>query len=237
MLLKSCAMPPASRPSDFDLLGLEQLVRGHDARVLEGFALDGVSHGAQQAVRVDPALDQIVLRALLQGLDGKRLVIQAGQDDKWDRGCRGVGAPHGFEALGIGQSQVEEDHVDLALGKMFLSIAHAHDVRQFGVVRVLLVEHLAEQSSVSGIVFHDEEKPPDGLAVGGLNVNDRRNTGRCGIPVSIVSGHWPPLSGGCGRGRTRGYAASPSQLTLESGEPTSMKTLRAARCGTYSSPR
>jgi hypothetical protein len=75
---------------------------------------------------------------------------------------------------------------------MLLGVAHAHDVRQFGVVRVLLLEHLAEQPSVAGIVFDDKEKSPDGLSRRVPSVNDRLPVGGGGISVSIFSGHLPP---------------------------------------------
>ncbi len=178
-------------PEQFNLLRLEQLVRGHSARVLEGLALDRVANRPHQAVRVDPTLDQIVLRALLQGLDGKRLVVEAAKDDKRDVRGRGVGAPHSFQALGVGQSEVKENEVDPALGEMLLGLAHALDVRQLGVLSVLFAEHLAEQPSVSGIIFDDEEKPPDVLGRLAPDVNRRLPICPAGNSDSIVVGHLP----------------------------------------------
>jgi hypothetical protein len=40
---------------------------------------------------------------------------------------------------------------------MFLRVAHAHDVRQFEVVRPVPVKHRAEQLSVLDIVFNQEQ--------------------------------------------------------------------------------
>ena len=40
--------------------------------------------------------------------------------------------------------------------RYFSAVAHALHVRQFGVVRALLVEHLAEQTGVSGVIFDQE---------------------------------------------------------------------------------
>ena len=111
-------MPPASRPSDSTFWAWSSWFCGHYAGVFEGLALDGVADRAQQPVRVDPALDEVVLRALLQGFDGQRLVVEAGQDDQRNVRRRGVGAPHGLEALGVGQSEVKQDDVDRALGEV-----------------------------------------------------------------------------------------------------------------------
>ena len=231
MLLKSWAMPPASRPSDSTFWAWSSWFCGL-ARVLEGLALDRVAHRPKQAVRVDPALDEVVLRALLQGLDGQRLVVEAGQDDQWDVGRGGVGAPHAFEALGVGQAEVEQDDVDGMRSARYVSASLMHvDVRQLGVLRVVLAEHLPEQARVSRVVFDDEEKPPDGLARQALNVNHRASVGRGGIAISILCGHLPPLNGGCGRAGTRGYAASRSQPTLVPRAHTSMKTLRGREAG------
>jgi hypothetical protein len=40
------------------------------------------------------------------------------------------------------------------LGKVLLGLTHGFRVLEFGVVQALLVEHLEEQSGVSGIVFN-----------------------------------------------------------------------------------
>ena len=40
--------------------------------------------------------------------------------------------------------------------KMLLGRAHAIDVRHFGVVRAVIIEHFTEQTSVSGIILDQE---------------------------------------------------------------------------------
>jgi hypothetical protein len=59
--------------------------------------------------------------------------------------------------LRIGQPQVEQYNVNLTLGEMLLSLTHALRVYQLDLLRDLLVEHLAEQTSVTGVIF-DYEK-------------------------------------------------------------------------------
>jgi hypothetical protein len=46
----------------------------------------------------------------------------------------------------------------------------------------MLPEHLPQQARISGIVFNDEEKTPDGLTRQALNVNHRA-PGRGGIAM------------------------------------------------------
>ncbi len=40
--------------------------------------------------------------------------------------------------------------------KMLLGRTHAIHVRHFGFVRAVIIEHLAEQTGVSGIIFDQE---------------------------------------------------------------------------------
>src|SRR6202011_5562044 len=66
------------------------------------------------------------------------------------------------QSLNIGQTQVEQDNVKRPLRKELLGVAHALHMREFGVVRALLAEHLAEQTGVSRAVF-DQQKYFDGF--------------------------------------------------------------------------
>ena len=51
------------------------------ARLVGAPALDRVAHGARQALPVDLALDQVVLRARADGLHPAPLVVEAGEDE------------------------------------------------------------------------------------------------------------------------------------------------------------
>ena len=67
-----------------------------------------------------------------------------------------MGPPYRFHPLGVGQPQVQEDHVNGMLRKIILGLTHALHVHQLGVLRSLFVEHLTEQTSVSGVIFDQE---------------------------------------------------------------------------------
>ena len=93
------------------------------------------------------------MRALLQGLCGQRLVVQSGQHHQGDAGRDGVGPPYRSQSVSIGQPQVEQDDVDRMLRQVLLGLSHALHVGQFGCCEPLLVEHLAQQTGVSRVVF------------------------------------------------------------------------------------
>jgi hypothetical protein len=102
------------------------------------------------------AFDEIVLRALLQGLRGQHLVVQTRQHHQRDAGCGGVDPLYRFQSLRIGQPQVDQDDINRMLSKNLFGATHAFRVHQFGVAQALLSQHLAEQAGVAGVVFDQE---------------------------------------------------------------------------------
>ena len=97
------------------------------------------------------------MRAFLQGLCGQRLVVQARQHHQGDAGRGGVGAPYRSSPCASGKPRSSRMMSTACSAKMLLGLAHAIHMGQFGVVRALLVEHLAEQTGVSWVVL-DQEK-------------------------------------------------------------------------------
>ena len=71
------------------------------------------------------------------------------------RGC--MSPPDRFQSLCIGQPQVKYDNVNCMGRKMLLGLTHGFCVRQFGLVRALILERLAEQAGVSEVIF-DQQK-------------------------------------------------------------------------------
>ena len=83
-----------------------------------------------------------------------------------DTGCSGAGpAGKRFQALRIGQGEIEQDDVDLVLGKILFRLVHAFDVDQCGSRRGRLVEYLPKQTRISGVVFNQENRLDRGLAL------------------------------------------------------------------------
>src|ERR1700683_2930337 len=68
-----------------------------------------------------------------------------------------MGPPCRAYSLCLRQPQVQDDNVNRVVQKMLLCLTDALHVRQFGVLRVLVVEHLAEQSRISEVIFAQEK--------------------------------------------------------------------------------
>ena len=69
-----------------------------------------------------------------------------------------MGAAYRAQSLRIGQSRIEQDYVDNVLHEMRFRGAHAINARHFGIVLAVLIEHLAEQADVSGIIFNQQNR-------------------------------------------------------------------------------
>jgi hypothetical protein len=124
--------------------------------LLHALALDRVAQGPHQAACIELALDEIVLRALVEGLHGERVVLGTGEHHQRGPGCRRVRATDRIDPTLVGQAEVEHDQIDRVMGEVRFRITHALDMRQLDVVGRLFAEHLAHQASVSGTVFDQE---------------------------------------------------------------------------------
>ena len=99
------------------------------------------------------AFNEIVLGAFLQGLRGQRPVVQTRQHHQRDAGRDGMGPFYRSQLLCIGQAQIKHDDVNRVLRQMLLRVNQALDLRYFGLVRALLVQHFAQQTLVPKAVF------------------------------------------------------------------------------------
>jgi hypothetical protein len=68
-----------------------------------------------------------------------------------------VGPAYRSQTVGIGQSQIEQDKVNRTRRQMMLSVPQALYMRQLDLLQALVVQHLAQQTRVSWIIF-DQEK-------------------------------------------------------------------------------
>ena len=59
--------------------------------IFQALVLDGVAQRSQQTARLDLSLNEVVLRAFLEGLGGKRLVVQAREHHQRHARCRRAG--------------------------------------------------------------------------------------------------------------------------------------------------
>ena len=143
-----------------DFLGRAELLGG----VAEGLfgamppaPLDGVADGADQQVVVDLAFDQVVLGTGLDRLDGRRLVVVAGEHDDRHVGGVGVHGEEGFQPAAVGQGQVEEDHVEGVLGAALHARREQLHVHQLEGAVPAVAQEVAHDPDVVGIVFHQQD--------------------------------------------------------------------------------
>jgi hypothetical protein len=73
---------------------------------LDDLPLRRIEEGSRQLARLDLALDQVILRALLNRLNRNLLVVRTGQQHDRDAGRSRTHAPNDIKSMRIGQSQV-----------------------------------------------------------------------------------------------------------------------------------
>ena len=82
-------------------------------RLVGAPALDRVAHRPREALPVDLALDQVVLRAGGHGLRAAHLVVEAREDEHRQLHALGLELVQRGQAMRVGQVEVEQDAVDL----------------------------------------------------------------------------------------------------------------------------
>ena len=94
-----------------------QLIARAAELVLGPLPLGGIPEGANENPLVNPALDQIILRAALHGLDGQRLIVEPGEDNDGKSRNALLHAVKGVKSGTVRQGQVEEDNGKAARGR------------------------------------------------------------------------------------------------------------------------
>jgi hypothetical protein len=141
--------------------GLGQLAGGLHARQVAGvllgpLALDRVEDRPREVIAVEPALHEVVLRALAHRPDRGHLVVEAGEHHQGDARRRGVGPDHRLDALRVGEREIEERHVDAALAEQLEPVGEAGRLHELGAERGGLLEQLADEARVARVVLDQE---------------------------------------------------------------------------------
>ena len=150
------------------------------ARVLRLSPADRVADRASKDLALRLSLDQVVLRASLDRRRPRGLVVEAREDDDREAGRGRLHPSHGLEPRGVGQTEVEEDAVEVGgeLGERLADGAapgEAHAGRGIG-------ELLLDEPRVALVVLH-EEHPHAPQAVAGLAHGKSRPWGPPGLPT------------------------------------------------------
>ena len=166
-------VPAAVAHGGEDRHGVEAAFDGRpEARVAaaEGhfrpLARDGVAQGAREEGGVDVPLDDVVLRAALEGVRGQRAVVRR-HDHHGHVGMAGDHAIHGLEPRGVREAQVQQDGLDASAVQAIERRGQVVDDRDLPR-HVRVVEHHADDGREIGLVLDHEE-----LTHGGRQ-------GRCG---------------------------------------------------------
>ncbi len=102
------------------------------------------------------ALDQVVLRAELQGLPPELVAVHAGEHHDRDGRVRGAHQPYGFQPLGVRQRQVEHDAAHVAAASR--AVASPAVARcTISSSRQLLAQLAADQEGVVRVVLDQEQ--------------------------------------------------------------------------------
>ena len=109
------------------------------------------------------SLDQVILRAFLEGFDRQPLVVETAEDDESNVRGGDMRSADGIQALRVRQAEVEKDDVDFIFHQMLFRFLHQADVGHDDAVRGVLVEHLAKQPGVAVAVLDHQQV---GRAVG-----------------------------------------------------------------------
>jgi hypothetical protein len=161
------------------------LVRELELRLL---ALDGIADRATEQVAVRVALDEIVLSALVHGLDGHPLVLLAAQDDDRNVGRAGSHGLQALESRGVGQRKVQQDATKVLLDKGGLGIGdRATVVDQDRIAELLHQEVPDEQRVLRAVLDQRDPNRPSTRPRRGPDVAD-------GAGEPLIDAHRPPYS-------------------------------------------
>jgi hypothetical protein len=121
--------------------------------LFDHLALNGIAQGSHEFVRLDLAFDEIVLRALLDGLNCPRLIVQAGQQHNGGAGRDCARPSDRLQSFWIGQSQVQQDNVNRMPCKIRLGVRQTCHLGHCERVGALIVEQRADYASLFGVIL------------------------------------------------------------------------------------
>lgn len=105
------------------------IVLGQVGEVLLGpFALDSIADGPRYQVAVPLALDQVVLRPALQGIERRLLVVEPAQHHHRHVGSRVPNPCYGLQPLRVGEREIQQDDVEVLLKEKIFRLIEPIDV-------------------------------------------------------------------------------------------------------------
>ena len=126
---------------------------------LGALALDGVADGPPQQVAVGVALDQVVLGALLDGLERDVLVLLAAEHHDrylWRAGAHGLQT---LQARGVGEREIEQDAAQIFVHERRLGLGDRAPMVDHDRSTKLLLQEMPDEQGVLRTVL--DQRDPD----------------------------------------------------------------------------
>ena len=138
---------------------------------LQAPAFDGVPQRTPEQLGANPALHQVILRAVPDSLKTDRFVVQPGHHQHGDLGL-GENRRQSVEAVTIGQVQIEQDRIE-RLGTQTLQ-GIRQPIGPLGADVSSLAHSLLDEAGVAGVVLNQKD-PESVRRLSGLLARPRRN--------------------------------------------------------------
>ena len=116
-----------------------------------------MAHNADEHRFVKVGLDQVVLRARLDGLQPQRLVAGVGQDHGGDVRRGGAHLAQGVQTLAIGQRQGQQNQIRGGAPQLAQGGAELVSVSYLELFGARFPQQRFDQSDRNGIVFNQEQ--------------------------------------------------------------------------------
>ena len=134
------------------------MAREPPQRELAVFAFDRVADRAPQRVARHLPLDEVVLRARLDGPQRPRFVLEPAADDQRHVRDLLADATHHLHPAGVGQVKVRHDHVDRLVLREQERVSQRADVNDPVPRRPQLGDQPADQARVARVVFDQQQR-------------------------------------------------------------------------------
>src|SRR5439155_25850354 len=106
-------------------VGIMSELKGHM------FALDGITHRANEQLAVYFTFNQVILRSLVHCFQGEIGIVQSTKDNDWNFGRLGVKPSKRIESLAVGKRKIGENDIDATWCQSLQAAAEAFDMLDF----------------------------------------------------------------------------------------------------------
>jgi hypothetical protein len=135
----------------------ERRIARHHQILTRSPAIDRIEHGANQHVRFEGALDQVVFGAVLDGIRDYRRIVQSRQRDDRDLRYLPVHLRDGLAPLPVGQRKVKQDEVEAARAQPLEAAVETIGSLDFEARSIGRAQALTQQPLVERVVLDQQQ--------------------------------------------------------------------------------